>query len=211
MKRIMMRSPIRLLASAGRVAIMLAGFALPGAPAMAGDQLLPAGKCPFTLGVPASMRMQPDPFGTLDNVGMSYRGTDDKGAVLVTYTQRRADTSITYAIRCSTADPAKWLTRFGGEQEAVCKEVNKFPDAERKANAYCALTTKDDARLLTTGTWSKDPKNAAIIRSQARFTAARPGVGMISARVSVVSPDSGKAKALADELVATLRVAGPAK
>jgi len=65
-------------------------------------------------------------------------------------------------------------------------------------------------RILVTGTWSKD-SGADTFRQRARFTVAQKGMGMLSGRVYVTSGNSGDAKALADQLVATLKTDGAAK
>ena len=190
-----------------RLAVLVfASGCLSGA-ALAAEQLLPPGSCPFTLGVTPSMQAEGVPFGTLQSVAHTYRATQENGVLKVTYVQRRGDSRIVYAIRCSSADPAKWLSRFGGDEATVCGKVNSFPDAERKANAYCSLSAQGTTRVLVTGTSLKDPKTAGMIRGRARFTAAQPGAGLLSGRVFVTSADASQAKALADQLVATLAVA----
>ena len=187
--------------------VLALASALTGGTALAADQLLPPGKCPFTLGVTPSMQSQGVPFGTLQSVAHTYRAAEKKDALQVTYIQRTTDSRVVYAVRCSAADPAKWLARFGGDEATVCGKVNSFPDADRKANAYCSLTTNGPTRTLVTGTWSKDAKAEGMLKGQARFTVAQAGVGLLAARVSVTSADATQAKTLAEQLAATLAVA----
>lgn len=164
-------------------------------------------KCPFTLGVLDSMQV--DPFGGKGDSGFRYHAVETEDAVRASFSQQSASGRASYFVRCTGNDPAKWLSRFGVDQDTACKRIDRYKTDEMRANAFCALTAKDTLKTLLTGTWSKDPGKPDTFRERARFTAAQPGVGSISVRLIVNSPDSGEARRLAEQLVATLALKSP--
>src|SRR5690348_4998105 len=76
-------------------------------------------KCPFTLGVLESMKVEP--FGGTGNSATRYRTAETPDSVRVSFSQQSASVRASYFVTCTGADPAKWLSRFGSDQDAACK------------------------------------------------------------------------------------------
>ena len=176
---------VRLLAALS----MIAGINVASAAETAGS-FLKSDKCPFTLGVLESMKV--DPFSGGGNASSRYRTAEAADSVRATFSQQSGSVHVSYAVTCTAKDPAQWLSRYGTNQGAACKKVNHYRNAEQKTNAYCALTAMSDIHVLLTGTFAKDSHDASAFSERARFTAAEAGVGSISARVLVTSTDSGE-------------------
>jgi hypothetical protein len=170
---------------------------------------LQSDKCPFALGVLESMKV--DPFAGGGNVGSRYRTAETVDSIRASFSQQSGSEHVSYVVICTVKDPAQWLSRYGSDQDAACKKVNHYRNAEQKTNAYCALSARGDMHVLLTGTFAKDSHDVSAFSERARFTAAEAGVGSISARVLVTSTDSGEARKLAEQLVATLVVKAKAQ
>jgi hypothetical protein len=191
------------------VALFLFGTINIARAAESAPSFLQSDKCPFTLGVLESMKV--DPFAGGDNVSGRYRTAETADSVRASFSQQNGSEHVAYVVSCTASDPAKWLSRYSSDQDAACKKVNHYRSAEQKTNAYCALSAQGDLHILLTGTWAKDAHDASAFSERARFTAAEAGVGSISARVLVTSADSGEARKLAEQLVATLVVKAKAQ